>query len=149
MREIKVYNLEKVKERLFELRTEKNLSQKDLGKKLNEILNIKMNKDVNLDGENGKQTVSQLERKNSKRNLTYNLAFAYAHIFDVSLDYILGWSDDFNPEYKNIKEYTGLSNEAIHTLKELNTKSYFLDEGDIKNNFRINKLSFVPKRFLE
>lgn len=147
MSKVKTFNDKKVKKRLVELRKSKNLSQSELGLELNEMLNTKMQKDANLDGENGKQTVSQLERT---RNLTIDFAFAYANIFNVSLDYILGWSDDFKPENKSIKEYTGLSDDAIKTLKELNTKSFdkVRNEYDIKINFRHNKSFYVSRELL-
>jgi len=70
-----------------------------------------------LDGENGKVTVSQLER--GARKITLEMALAYAEIFDVSLDYICGRSDDPQPENKGIRESTGLEDDAIAMLKWL------------------------------
>jgi len=100
------YNLDKAACRLKDLRNENNYSQREMAKKLSEFV-----KDRVLDGDNGKNTVSQLE--NGARGITLDYAFAYADIFDVSLDYILGRTDDRKPINAPIKELTGLSDRAI------------------------------------
>ncbi|PKM90320.1 MAG: hypothetical protein CVU87_02735 [Firmicutes bacterium HGW-Firmicutes-12] len=107
------FNNSKVSKRLKELRESQNWSQSELGEKLNAILKDTMN----LEGENGKQTVSQLERG---RKITIEIAFAYANIFGKSVDFILGRSDEWQPEYKDVKELTGLTDESIESLKKAN-----------------------------
>jgi transcriptional regulator with XRE-family HTH domain len=109
----------KVAGRLKELRdnAKPKMSQSGLAQKLNDLIGYNNGGVMNLDGETGKQTVSQLER--ATRGITLDLAFAYAHIFGVSLDYVLGKSDDWQPSYKGIKDVTGLPDEAVRGLKTL------------------------------
>jgi len=86
----------------------KGWSQPDFAKKLNEYV------DKTWDNENGKVTVSQLER--GKRNITLEVALAYAEIFDVSLDYLCGRDSEPQPKHRNIKEDTLLSDNSIKQL---------------------------------
>jgi len=86
-------------------------SQPDFAKKLNEYV------ENDLGGENGKVTVSQLER--GVRNLTLEMALAYSEIFGVTLDYICGKSPDPQPVNKDIRNITTLSDDAIYILEAL------------------------------
>ena len=70
--------------RLRELREEKGLTQKELGLKVNASQN----------------TVSQWE--NGKRNIEMDLLVQFANLFDCTIDYIIGTSDQKQPQ--NSKE---------------------------------------------
>jgi len=126
----------KVSERLKSLRVREKWSQSELAQKLNELIGYNSDGGVmNLEGETGKQTVSQLER--ATRSLTLDLAFAYAHIFDVSLDYVFGRSDDWQHKNRSVKEATGLSDAAIEALagtkdKRKSTHRIHLETGEKK-----------------
>lgn len=106
--------------RLKELRENKKISQTGLSRKFK--------KDYVL-GDSGKNTISQLER--GARGLTIDFACEYAKYFDVSLDYLYGRTKNWKPEYKEIKEYIGLSDNTINKLEEINhndkTPLYVLD----------------------
>lgn len=149
----KFYDNNKVSIRLKELRDKNHLSQSELAKKLNFILDKQKDKTLILEGETGKQTVSQLERETSNRKPTIDIAFAYANLFEVSLDYILGMSDDYMPDYEELKKETGLSDDAIQKLKKLNSENNSYDNKrdklDIEIDLRFNKLFNLPRKFLE
>lgn len=137
---MKIFDKEKVQKRLKELRDIKKWSQNDMAQKLNELIGYSSEQNVmNLDGETGKQTVSQLER--GTRGLTIEIAFAYAEIFNISLDYIYGRSDDWQAANKSIKEVTGLSDKAIEKLtmyKQCKDYINLLDPLDT-SNYKPNK----------
>ena len=67
--------------------------------------------------ETGRQTITQFE--SGKRSLMLEHAFAYAEIFDTTLDYIYCRSDDPKPQNKDIREATALSDEAIAYFERL------------------------------
>jgi len=108
------YSKDKVAKRLRELRRGRGWSLSEMAKNLDSLIGQDALKKMVLGGNTGRETVSQLE--NAKRGITLDLAFAYSHIFDVSLDCVLARTDDWKPEYKEVKEITGLSNEAIKNL---------------------------------
>jgi transcriptional regulator with XRE-family HTH domain len=113
------YNQERTGRILRSLRKRGNLSQSEMASRLSIVMR------KTFTDENGKNTVSQLER--GKRGVTLDYAFAYAEIFDVSLDYVLGRSDDWQPEHRDIKKtITGLSDEAISNLKKITTQRAFI-----------------------
>lgn len=77
---------------------------------------------LELKNENGKQAVSQLER--AARQVTKELAFVYADIFNVSLDYVLGRSESYTETYEDITKETGLSNSALDNLQLIRSSSF-------------------------
>lgn len=103
--------------RLKKLREEANLSQKELADILKNRGIIKNS----LDGETGNHTISQIER--AVRGLTIDMALEYTNIFNVSLDYIYGKTNNLKPEYNEIKEQIGLSDNAINKLEEMNNNN--------------------------
>ena len=111
--------------RLRALRTKKGWSQNMMAKELNGLLGqnglyADIYKPRILSEDTGRFTVSQLENikgKENDRGITIQQAFAYADIFDVSVDYVLGRIDDLKPQFKEAKEVTGLSDEAIRALE--------------------------------
>lgn len=123
---------------ICKLREQSKLSQTELAKELNILIgnsNKYNDKDnsISLDGDNGRQRISQFEHG---KGLTIGLAFAYADYFKVSLDYVLGRIEDYKLEYKSIKEITGLSDEAIQSLE--NMKFEYIDENKRKEHSKLN-----------
>lgn len=106
-----MYDANRAAGRLKELRNRGELSQSGMANRLSELI-----PGDTFKGETGKQTVSQLER--AKRGITLDYAFAYAEIFDVSLDYVLCKTDDWKHENKAIKDMTDLSDTTIKVLTE-------------------------------
>lgn len=70
--------------RLFELRNEKDLSQRDMAK----IMNVSQGTYNNWENSNTQPSIEQL--------------IALAKFFDVSVDYLIGNSDNFGTENGNI-----------------------------------------------
>ena len=135
---MRAYNRDTVAKRLRELRKKRGWTQTEMGNELNKIVGVNALNLMVLDDEKGKATVSQLESitrtKDGKerRGLTQNLAFAYAEIFDVSIDYLYGRTDDLKPYYRDVKELTGLSDDAVKTLctvNEVEKNGYHLQQG--------------------
>jgi len=62
---------------------------------------------------NGGQTVAQNE---TGRNIKQEIAFAYAEIFNVTLDYIYGRIDIRDPRHIDFIKNLGLSETAISAL---------------------------------
>ena len=77
-------------ERIKELREDNDMSQE----KLSKLLNI------------GQQTLSQYE--SNKRKLPIDLLERYAKIFNVSIDYIMGLTNDPRPNW-NIKNQVNIN----------------------------------------
>ena len=88
-----VYDAIKAGGRIREIRKRNGLSQREMAQKLAAIITNRV-----LDKSNGKSTVSQMER--GARGITLAYAFAYADIFNVSLDYVLGRSDGMQEEIR-------------------------------------------------
>lgn len=108
-----------IKTRIKGLRLDKQWSLREMGEELNSLIGYESNRNImKLDDKAGKETVSQLE--NGKRNITIELAVAYADIFNVSLDYILGRADNLKPEYEKIETQTGLSDNSLQELCNYN-----------------------------
>lgn len=103
----KQINME-IGQRIKQLRENKGLSQIELAGKLQPLIPLMV-----LDGDTGKQVISQLER--GARGLTIEIAIAYSSVFDVSLDYLFLQSEDWRPEYKEAKDI-GLSDKSIKVL---------------------------------
>jgi len=108
-----------------------------MGRQLNNLLGYNGEGSLGLmalDNKTGKHTVSQLESftkeetSKNKRNISPNIAFAYAKIFNVTLDFIYGYSDDWNPDFKDVKERIGISDKAIKKLEDLEASRCTTDE---------------------
>ena len=112
---MKPYNKQIAADRLKILRDSRKWSQSKMGRELNALLGFGGSGigKIELTGDTGKQRVSQFEKG---KGITLDLAFAYAEIFDVSLDYIYGRTPNKKAEYAPIKEATGLSDGAVEVL---------------------------------
>ena len=117
---MKWFDMVAVGERIRKLRQDKKWSLTDLANELDKRIGVdnpeSKYKILVLGSENGRQTVSQLEL--GKRTINLDTILALADIFDVSVDYIMCRSDDWQHENKDIKETVGLSDKAIRSLKE-------------------------------
>lgn len=105
--------------RLIELREKNNLTQIQLYNQIKEFYG-EVKKEYDIDPkrkDNGKQTISTAECGGS---LSVKNAIAISHIFGVSLDYIYLGTNSYKPEYDEIKNLTGLSDDALNTLEKLN-----------------------------
>lgn len=98
-------------ERLIKLRQSKGYSQSQLARELE-----KYTKEIVLEGETGKNTISQIE---NGRNINLEMACAYCKIFDTTLDYIYGRTNVMKPNYESIKEELGLDDMTIYNLEML------------------------------
>lgn len=98
-------------ERLISLRKSKGYSQSQLAREVEKYI-----KETVLEGETGKQTISQIE---NGRNINLEMACAYCKIFDTTLDYIYGRTNVMKPNYKSIKKDLGLDDLTIHNLEAL------------------------------
>jgi transcriptional regulator with XRE-family HTH domain len=63
---------------------------------------------------------------------------AYAEVFDVSVDYLSGQIDTYNPENKSVMEVTGLNEGAIHSLRMMHN---YYNEENVKKRLRLNGIS--------
>jgi transcriptional regulator with XRE-family HTH domain len=93
--------------RLRELRTEKNLSLRELAEKL----------------ELSYSSVGKYERDEAQPS--FDILFKLADFFDVSIDYLIGYTDIRTKELtiQNISKQTGLSENAVRELKHIYTAS--------------------------
>lgn len=111
-----------VGKRLKEIRRNAGYSQTDLFKI--EIrkkgLNLELLNDKDF-LDKGKQTISQIER--GTRSLTLERGIIYADIFNVSLDYLYCRTEYQKPEYKELKNVTGLSDNSINKLEYIKNNS--------------------------
>lgn len=98
-------------ERLISLRKSKGYSQSQLAREVEKYI-----KETVLEGETGKQTISQIE---NGRNINLEMACAYCKIFDTTLDYIYGRTNVMKPSYESIKKDLGLDDLTIHNLEAL------------------------------
>ena len=105
--------------RLAKLRTEVNpkLTQDKLYAELRDLISKREGTINDEDGnQNGDKVISKIE---NGYGLSLRYALAYSEYFNVSLEYIYFGSKSYKPSYDDIKELTGLSDDALHTLEML------------------------------
>lgn len=105
--------------RLAKLRTEVNpkLTQDKLYAKLRDLISKREGTINDEDGnQNGDKVISKIE---NGYGLSLRYALAYSEYFNVSLEYIYFGAKSYKPSYDDIKELTGLSDDALHTLEML------------------------------
>lgn len=66
---------------------------------------------------NRRGVISKIE---SGYGLSLNNALAYSKYFNVSLNYLYFGEKSYKPEYEQLKEMLGLSDDALHNLEKLN-----------------------------
>ena len=115
-------DITKVAKRLKELREERKLSHKTLSEKLSQEYGITIT-DKQLMNYEAAAKDQYHTKANSISGMAINKLFALASFYDVSTDYILGFTDvrSNDPTIKAISEYTGLTKQTIdkfHTCVE-------------------------------
>lgn len=100
--------------RLKALREEKKLSQTDLAKEL------------------GISRGSLSFYENAERTADIEVLYKVSDYFGVTLDYLLGKSDNRTRETADIGDITGLSDDAIHALEKMNADGnyYVIDDTE-------------------
>lgn len=139
---MKNYDKKIASTRLKELRTGKAWSLFQMGEELNKRVGYKGSGKMNMDGDTGKQTVSQLER--NCRGITIDIAFAYADIFGVSLDYVFGRTDS----NKSVQEQIALDDGAIETLRTIPIKDSLVGEPCLSPNAPLRSCTAVLNKLL-
>ncbi len=140
-----------IAERILDLREKRGIDRKDLVKALDERIGFESNKPfINLSGNNGKDTIAQLENPTSLNNQigrkpSLELLVEIARYYNVSTDYILGLSDNEREEFKDVKEITGLSDTAIQRISYLRDSkikseilNHLFENGEI--NYLVNEI---------
>lgn len=127
----------RIKTRLRKLRTDREYSQTKLGNLVKEIIGNEME----LSGETGKQTISQIESLKNKRMINLPMAKAYCKIFDTTLDYIFCQTDDMKPSNQILKSELGLNDDTLRCLtlvKNYKDKAD-KDPNDYKYSYEVSK----------
>lgn len=116
-------------ERLKELRNEKNLTLDELKDYLNTT----------------KATLSRYE--NNKREPKIDFANKVASFFNVSLDYVLGATDENDDKQENINDKIDLSQElALKLIKELKQDGYTIKESDMPSLIMAAKIALQSNK---
>ena len=102
-----------VAKRLKELRKRKNYTQQELANKMNY----------------SREHISNMERKG---NITKDGLKKYAEIFETSVSYILGVTENEKPDYEVIGDSLGLNDKSIETLKQIKAFSEKYNTSDIE-----------------
>lgn len=114
------------KDRLRELIKEKNKTQKDVAKEIAEHSNIELSP----------QTLSYYV---NGREPNYELLKALAKYFDVSVDYLIGYSDAKKAENEKLIADLGIKDDAIRIIQSLRTQSVSITDPEsyvLKNDER-------------
>ena len=115
------------KERLEDLRKEKKLSFEQLSKQLAE--RGTMISHTNLRNYEINDPLHSLHNRTRSMSIEYLVAFA--DFYDVSVEYLLGFSDSRKREYHDISEQLGLSDRAIDVLIRCKERSGNIEDGKI------------------
>ena len=101
---------------------------------------------VVLDNNSGRQVVSRFEKG---ERLTIDIAFAYADIFGVSVDYVLGRIDSWQPENIEISKQLGLTDKSIAVLrrafecKDLDTQSVAIEMFELRKQRKEDTKEYI------
>ncbi|MCD3194207.1 helix-turn-helix transcriptional regulator [Clostridium botulinum C] len=116
-------------ERLKQLRTDKNLTLDELKDYLNTT----------------KASLSRYE--NNKREPKIDFANKVASFFNVSLDYILGATDEKHSDQTNIKNKEELSKElALKLINELKKDGYEIKKSDMPSLIMAAKIALQSNK---
>ncbi|MEM5768253.1 MAG: hypothetical protein AAGU32_08205 [Bacillota bacterium] len=128
------YDPKKIGGRLEKLRDQD--SAYIIAKKLNELIGVK-GKFV-LDGEGadytGSNGINKVSNHENGKGINEKVLAAYAHIHHVSIEYLLCKTDINQPEYEELREEIGLSDEAIIALKR--TIYHYIDMSKARENMK-------------
>lgn len=136
------FNREKVAERLGDLRKERGLSLAKLSKAVEEKTGVYISGTQLQKYENTERVVKgEVEEITDIMNVEN--AMALASFYNVSIDYLLGFSDTRYREHHDIAEETGLSEKAIIRLKGW-TESVIV-QGDHGLKYEVIKNTKTPE----
>lgn len=138
------YNRQLVAERLEDLRKPggKTISLRQLSKEIEKKTGVSIST----------TQLSKYENSDESNIMSVENMMAIADYYDVSYDYILGYSDTKKRENIDIHQQTGLSEKAIERLRSFNNRnSKFNQQCDFKTMEPINSLLehiMLPKLIL-
>lgn len=133
-----IYDKDEIAKRLKEQRKLTGHSQAQLAKKIDALIGKAANQNgLRMDKHAGVEYVSGWE--NNTRAITLNVLMAYSKIYNVSLDFLMGRTPDWNPENHDIKEKTGLSDKSLVALESIGVYT----EDDYKDT-----IDSLPKKRL-
>lgn len=144
--EIELYDKKKTADRLYELHAEleeKLGKGKISGNKLTEMISEKTGIKI------GGNTYNKHESFNNSNTMSIELLVALSRFYNVSYDYILGYSDSRQPERENTQKKYGLSDTALNVLSNINRldKIEATTESDLPTDLEIINALFESGEF--
>lgn len=132
----------KIAQRIKKLRKSKKLSHQKLAEELRKKYNITISKDSLIQYEVDTEHHSKWDKL---KGMNIEYLYYLADFFNVSVDYILGITD--NPTTDKtldfICNYTGLSQSAVNTLRQLNTTKCKTISQIIESNEFLNIVHII------
>lgn len=119
------YDKKKTAERLYLLRSE---YEDKIGKKISALQLVKHIKEK-TGIEIGGNTYNKHENFSNDTNMSIELLVALAKFYEVSYDYILGFSDTRYPQRENFHNKYGLDDAALDRIESI----YHLQKSQVKN----------------
>lgn len=113
--EIELYDKKVTSERLYQLHAnlEMEYGEKISGLRLTEMISEKTGIKI------GGNTYNKHESFNNSNTMSIELLVALSRFYDVSYDYILGYSDSMHPERENTQKKYGLSDASLDVLQNI------------------------------
>lgn len=113
--EIELYDKKVTSERLYQLHAnlEMEHGEKISGLRLTEMISEKTGIKI------GGNTYNKHESFNNSNTMSIELLVALSRFYDVSYDYILGYSDSMHPERENTQKKYGLSDASLDVLQNI------------------------------
>lgn len=120
------FDIREASRRLIKIRTEAGYTQEELADKVN--VSLQTIKNYEKAGSTNVRDASSSDRVNAIAGMKIETLFLIAREFNVSADYLLGNGEIRTPDptTKSIITYTGLSEDSINTLHEM--------QADIRQN---------------
>ena len=143
--EIELYDKQVAAERLYQLHAnlEMERGEKISGLRLTEMISEKTGIKI------GGNTYNKHESFNNTNTMSIELLVALSRFYDVSYDYILGYSDSMHPERENTQKKYGLSDDALDVLQNIKLleKRQKKDEPDAPTDLEIINALFESGEF--
>lgn len=143
--EIELYDKKVAAERLYQLHAnlEMERCEKISGLRLTEMISEKTGIKI------GGNTYNKHESFNNTNTMSIELLVALSRFYDVSYDYILGYSDSMHPERENTQKKYGLSDDALDVLQNIKLleKRQQKDEPDAPTDLEIINALFESGEF--
>lgn len=127
-----------LKDRIYQLRkldenNHKGMTQKELAQKIDEFWGIS-----SINNHEGKRSIVN-KWESGKTIPTLQDCIAMSYIFDVSIDYLLGFTPFRKRDEMAISERTGLTEESLFILQELHNSRIHPNISDIINQLLSSK----------